>query len=251
MEATPIERDFPMRTFLQRHLSTVVVALVTAAVTASAPAVARTAGDADSVDGFSAVSCKAQMANRERVLVATCPNGYLPADIVKKIDDADHLDGIDSEGFYRAGATVTDSNHLGGFAANGLVRAAYAVSTSSATRVGKNGRVLGTTIETPGPGFILIHASSDTFNAKGHDLLACALQADGEEISSSRRWFVVDGERSDDDCATDGVIPITAAGQHTIDLMAIAVDKKKTTFGRTVIWALFEPFDGVGEQVRP
>ncbi|MFN2545656.1 MAG: hypothetical protein ABR600_13955 [Actinomycetota bacterium] len=236
-----------MLTLLQRHASTVVVAFVTAAVTAAAPAIAANVTNADKVDGFDAVSCKASVANRDRVLVATCPNGYLPDNAIKKVGDADQLDGIDSTGFYQAGSTVANAERVGGFSPDRLTRVGYAASASSRTLVGKSGSVISASIRAPGPGFLVIHASSDTYNQKIRDLLACALAVDGDEVSSTRRWFVVNGVNSDDDCATDGVVPVTKEGEHTVELTAVAVDSKKTTFGRTVLWAFFVPFDGNGE----
>jgi len=224
------ERQFPMRSFLKRHAETIIVAMITAAVTAAAPAVASNVTNADKVDGFDAVGCKASTHHRAGKLVAVCPNGYLPRGIVR---------------------TVPNANRLGGMPANHLTRSAYAVSTSSTTLVGKNGRVLSTSITAPTAGFLLIHASSDNYNPKERDLLACTLAVDGIEVPSARRWFVVNGKYSDDDCDTDAVVPVTSAGTHTIDLAAVAVDSKHTAFGRTVIWALFEPFGASGAQPTP
>jgi hypothetical protein len=237
-----------MRAFLKRHVETIVVAFVVAAITAAAPAIAQTVTNADKVDGLDAVGCKASVQNRAGKLVAACPNGYLAPDLVKKAADASTLDGIDSSGFYRSGSTVHDSELLNGLAANQLNRVGYNFSSSSTTRVGKNGRVLSAEISAPTAGFLLIHASSDNYNPTTRDLLACEIMVDGTAVSSSRRWFVVNGVNSDDDCATDAVVPVTSAGNYSIGLDAVAVDSKKTAFGRTVIWALFVPFGATGTQ---
>jgi hypothetical protein len=106
--------------------------------------------------------------------------------------------------------------------------------------------VLSTSITAPGAGFLMVHASSDNYNPKARDLLACAINVDGSEVPGSRRWFTVNGVNSDDDCSSDGVVPVTSGGTHMIALYALAVDSPKTAFGRTVIWALFVPFDAVG-----
>jgi hypothetical protein len=216
-----------MRSFLKRHAETVVVAMIVAAVTAGIPAIASTVTNADKVDGFDAVGCKATRTHRAGKLVAACPNGYLPPGLVRKAQNADRLQG---------------------FRAAQLTRSAYAVSTSSTTRVGKNGKVLSTSIDAPTAGFLLIHASSDNYNPNERDLLACTLVVDRVEVPSARRWFVVNGKYSDDDCDTDAVVPVTSAGNNVIVLEAIAVDSKHTAFGRTVLWALFEPFDSAGAQ---
>jgi hypothetical protein len=235
-----------MLSFIKRHGTTMLVAMVTAAVTASAPVIAATVTNADKVDGFDAVGCKAKPDVRGGKLVAVCPNGYLPSDLLKKAADADLLDGLDASAFYRSGQMVQDSAKLSGYMPSWLVRTGYAVSPSSTTRVGKNGRVLSTTVTVPTSGILLIHASSDTYNPKARDLLACYVSLDGHEVPASRRWFVVNGVNSDDDCSTDAVVPVTKLGDVTVSLDAVAVDSKKTAFGRTVIWALFEPFDGTG-----
>src|SRR4051794_22827957 len=158
-----------MLSFLKRHGTTMAVAMVTAAITAAAPAIAETVANADKVDGFDAVSCKATEQGRAGKLVATCASGFLPNGLVKKAANADHLDGIDSGGFYRSGSTVANSAQLGGLPANRLTRVGYAISTSSTTRVGKNGRVLSASITVPTTGFLLLHASSDTYNPKARD----------------------------------------------------------------------------------
>jgi hypothetical protein len=192
--------------------------------------VASSVTNADKVDGFDAVGCKATTQHRADKLVAVCPNGHLPSNIIEKAPNAARLNGLSG---------------------NQLTRSSYAVSTSSTTLVGKNGRVLSTSITAPTAGFLLIHASSDNYNPKERDLLACTLVVDGIEVPSARRWFVVNGKYSDDDCDTDAVVPVTTAGTHTIDLDAIGVDSRHTAFGRTVIWSLFEPFGSTGAQPTP
>src|SRR2546429_6924161 len=104
------ERQCPRRSlpsFLKQHVETIIVAMITAAVTAAAPAVASNVTNADKVDGFDAVGCKASTQHRAGKLVAVCPNGYLPRGIVR---------------------TVPNANRLGGMPANHLTRSAYAVS---------------------------------------------------------------------------------------------------------------------------
>jgi hypothetical protein len=219
-----------MRSFLRRHGETILVAVIVAALAASVPAIASTATNADKVDGFDAVGCKATKHHRAGKLVAVCANGYLPSNLIQ---------------------TAPNAQKLQGFAPAQLGRSGYALSTSSTTRVGKNGKVLSTSITAPTAGFLLIHASSDNYNPKERDLIACTLVVDAVEVPSARRWFVVNGKYSDDDCDTDAVVPVTSAGTHVIDLDAIGVDSKHSTFGRTVLWALFEPFGATGAQPTP
>lgn len=84
---------------LRRHMSTVLVAMVTAAVTAGAPAIAHGvhaafAHNADKVDGKHAVGSSASTAARKGKLVATSPTtGRLPNNIISKALNAAKLDG--------------------------------------------------------------------------------------------------------------------------------------------------------------
>lgn len=84
---------------LRRHMSTVLVAMVTAAVTAGAPAIAHGvhaafAHNADKVDGKHAVGSAASTAARKGKVVATSPTtGRLPNNIIAKALNSAKLDG--------------------------------------------------------------------------------------------------------------------------------------------------------------
>ena len=95
-----------MRKLFGRHLTTILVAMVTAAVTAGGPALAAAVAEAvnaDKVDGRHAVGAGATRAEREGKLVATSgTTGRLPNDIIAKAPDANELDGLDSKDFSRA-----------------------------------------------------------------------------------------------------------------------------------------------------
>jgi hypothetical protein len=90
-----------MRSAMNKHLSTFVVAVVTAAVTASAPAVAATLADyaknADKVDGRHAVGAHAASGERAGRLVATNAQGRLPNDIIGTAPNAERVDGLEGE----------------------------------------------------------------------------------------------------------------------------------------------------------
>ncbi|HEY7042997.1 MAG TPA: hypothetical protein VH419_04945 [Nocardioidaceae bacterium] len=87
---------------IRRHLTTILVAMVTAIVTAGAPALAQgvqnvvVADNSDKVDGKHAVGAGASVAQRAGKLVATNQNGRLPDSIIAKAPDANLVDGIDS-----------------------------------------------------------------------------------------------------------------------------------------------------------
>lgn len=106
--------------FARRNLTTMLVAMVTAAVTAGGPALAdgvrhaMFAHNADKVDGKHAVGAGATNAQRTGKLVATDANGRLPDNIILKAPDANRLDGTDSTGFLRAKAKAADADALDG-----------------------------------------------------------------------------------------------------------------------------------------
>lgn len=132
---------------IRRHLPTIVVAMVTAAVTAGGPAIAATIADyatnADMVDKKHAVGAGAKPADRAGKLVATNSVGRLPNNIIAKAPDssrlggllpsaflpatgkaadADLLDGLDSTGFLGAGATAADADKLDGLDSASFLR---------------------------------------------------------------------------------------------------------------------------------
>lgn len=88
---------------VKTNLKVIVVAAVTAMVTAGGPAAFAAAYDAvnarnaDQVDGKHAVGSGSSVANRKGKLVATNPTtGQLPNNIIAKAIDANRLDGLDS-----------------------------------------------------------------------------------------------------------------------------------------------------------
>jgi hypothetical protein len=91
----------------------ILVAMLTAMVTAGAPAIAHGvqhalfAHNADKVDGKHAVGAGATVNSRKGKLVATkVGNGRLPNNIIVKAPDANKLDGLNSTAFARGSARV-------------------------------------------------------------------------------------------------------------------------------------------------
>jgi hypothetical protein len=95
-----------LKRFLKQHLTTIVVAMITAAVTAGGPAIAETiadfARDSHKVDGLHAVDSTMDPGARAGKLVATNGSGRLPNNIIVKADDAQKLDGLNSTQFMPA-----------------------------------------------------------------------------------------------------------------------------------------------------
>ena len=89
-----------MKTFLKRHLAVIAVAMVTAMITAGAPALAHGvhalfAHNSDKVDGKHAVGSGASVNKRKGKLVATKKsNGRLPNNIISKAPNSHKLDGL-------------------------------------------------------------------------------------------------------------------------------------------------------------
>ena len=114
-----------MRGFIRKHAQTLVVAAVSVALTATAPAIAATVVDfarnAGKVDNKDAVGASASIEDRKGALVATSPTtGRLPNNIITRAPDAQLLDGKDSSEFLLADGTAANADAVGGIAASDL-----------------------------------------------------------------------------------------------------------------------------------
>ena len=118
---------------IRKHLSTILVAMVTAAVTAGAPAIAAAfdALNADKVDGKHAVGAGASVTKRKGKLVATNKQGRLPNNIIKKAPDANKLDGKDSTAFLGANEKAANADKLDGVDSADFMRATGASYNSN------------------------------------------------------------------------------------------------------------------------
>ena len=143
---------------LRRHLSTILVAMVTAAVTAGGPAIAASIADyaknADKVDGKHAVGSGASVTSRKGKLVATSgTTGKLPNNIIVKAPDANELDGLNSTAFQRKFKRTIVVSPVGTELQNGtaLRKALEAIPTTGASA------------PTPGSGW-LVHIEPGMYN---------------------------------------------------------------------------------------
>ena len=101
---------------VRSHLSTILVAMVTAAVTASAPAIAHGvhalfSHNSDKVDGIHAA--KANAGNKRNRLIATDKTGKFPVSVIPRAD-ANTLDGQDSTEFLDSTDKAADADLLDG-----------------------------------------------------------------------------------------------------------------------------------------
>lgn len=93
-----------MRDRIRAHAPILITAVLVAALTTGGPALAGAAFDAmnaHKVDGKHAVGATASADQRAGKLVATGATGFLPNGIIKKANNADKLDGVDSIAFAR------------------------------------------------------------------------------------------------------------------------------------------------------
>lgn len=131
-----------MRDPLRRHTTTIVVAVITAGLTAAAPALAASfaafARNSDKVDGIGAVTAKAaaKPSARRGVLVATDPkSGLLPTWIIPPVarglssSDSETLGGVSAAGFLRSAPGAVGSANL----ADGAITGAKVDEFSLAT----------------------------------------------------------------------------------------------------------------------
>lgn len=155
-----------MKSF-RRHLPTILIAMVTAAITAGGPAIAATIADyatnADMVDKKHAVGAGAKPADRAGKLVATNSVGRLPNNIIAKAPDssrlggllpsaflpatgkaadADLLDGLDSTGFLGAGAKAADADLLDGMDSTAFAASVHDHNSLYWTKPESDGRYL-------------------------------------------------------------------------------------------------------------
>ncbi len=143
-------------------------------------------------------------------------------------------------------ANAQNADKVDGRHATDLIRVASAKSVNN-SRVDTSGVVLTTSISAPTAGFLVIDASSDVFRFSSTvGFPTCFIRVDGTfDIASERAMRLDAGSNTEEDCATNTVIPV-AAGEHTVNLEAEFMTSG-TTFDESTLSALFVPFDGSGQ----
>jgi hypothetical protein len=115
-----------------------------------------------------------------------------------------------------------------------------------------DGTAATTTINAPTPGFLVINASSNVFNAQQFDgKVECLIEVDNVVDAPSRRFMqlgfaspATGVSNQEEDCSTNTVVPVNK-GNHKVDLEALDVGTG-TNFDQTTLSAVFVPFDGNG-----
>ena len=141
---------------------------------------------------------------------------------------------------------AADSETVGGYYADELVRFAGDAVDSSALS-GVDGIAASVDIVAPGPGFLVISASSDVYNLTTDDpSVRCSIEVDATTISASIREFSLDvSENPEEDCSTDAFFTSLFGGEYTVDFVYIGVDAD-TIVDETVLNVIYIPFNGDG-----
>ena len=144
------------------------------------------------------------------------------------------------------GTVSTDANTLNGFAANGLARTAVAFSNSQTNKTGQ-ATLLSTTITAPGPGYLIVNASTDvrsTIDA----FISCSLQLDEAGMDGSGRFLAtkIGTAFPEIGCVTGSTMPVQA-GQYKVDFEGQGADAD-VKWGRSSLQATFVPFGPDGNR---
>lgn len=184
---------------------------------------------------------RAQMGTFMCRLSGNC--GVAPSVNAATAADSDLLDGIDSTGFLGSTAKAADADKVDGYDANSMIRFAGDSVDSDVIKV-HGGTAASVTMTAPGPGYLIISASSNLFNFGGTDLFTCRILVNGSEILASGRDIEL-SITNEQNCSTDAHYEVYAAGDYTVDFDYSGVNPG-TIVGRTVLNVLFVPFGPTG-----
>ena len=116
--------------------------------------------------------------------------------------------------------------------------------------MGTDGVIRSVQINAPKDGYLMMVASSQSYNGTTSDGLICYLTLDAETLSSSARWSFPDPPNTpSSDCNTDSAWPV-ARGFHTVTFQAEGLDTN-TRFDMATLEVMFVPFDGTGAVPTP
>ena len=133
-----------------------------------------------------------------------------------------------------------NADKVDGYDANELVRFAGDRTDDNAL-VGVDGTAASVDISAPGPGYLVISASSDVYGTSG--ILHCFIEVDGVQVDGSRRSIEVsfaDGN-GEENCSTDAFYSTLVGGDFTVDFEFVNVDPS-ITVDETTLNVIFIPF---------
>ena len=144
-------------------------------------------------------------------------------------------------------ATAGEADTLDGYAANGLIRIA-SVSVDDNALVSTGGIAATVDIEAPGPGHLIISASSDIgISGIDFDTVTCWVSVNTVQIDASERDVELNGNigNGGEDCSTDAYFSVPEAGTYTLDFWHLSVGSD-TVVDEVVMNAIFVPFGADG-----
>jgi len=107
---------------------------------------------------------------------------------------------------------------------------------------------LGTLIEAPAPGILLMSAGVDAYNEDSDIFLRCLLRVDTEYVVGSEMIADIGGSTGtnlEEDCTTSGAV-VVGAGDHSVDFEIEDADSN-TVFVDASVWVIWVPFNGIGD----
>ncbi|MGH2685904.1 MAG: hypothetical protein ACRDJP_10615 [Actinomycetota bacterium] len=99
-------------------------------------------------------------------------------------------------------------------------------------------------VAAPAPGFLVVEGSIDSHGIQ-EDEFTCFLTVNGTDVPSSFRWVHLGPDNAEENCDTDGAVPVPA-GAHTIDLVTAEVNSSANGASKQVLHATYVPHDGAG-----
>jgi len=149
---------------------------------------------------------------------------------------------------HRGSASVSDRGHS--FVALGRLAESHKDNNSL---VGGNGTVRKTSITTPGPGYLMIVASSDVYDFGASDASDCWLQIGKRELSSSDRTIELDksqGVNEEENCGTDSAWPV-GKGKYLVSFKADSSTNGTVVYDESTLEVMYVPLNGRGKLPKP
>lgn len=225
-----------MRARLGRHTTTILVAMVTAAITAGGPLLAAQVYDAENahqVDGRHAVGAASTAAERAGKLVATDGSGRLPNSIIERAPDSARVGGRTASGLTRMGSVSSNvSTEL----------------TDTPTRFGST-----LVITAPTDGYVLVSYAVTALEDGGCSF-ACTVQAKVRHVESGEESVEMMDSAMDQwaNVAGTAVFEVRAGVNRFRTVVSRETVQGGAIYGyKQNISGVFSPFDESGQVPPP